>query len=416
MFSEVVERVTAADDAALLGELRELEGAARELEARRAVVLAELDRRKTYRRDEHASMWGLLRATLQWSDGDCRQAMQIARLVDEHPDVGETLFEHQASVANVAAIARVRANPRVGERVDEVIGGWLRRAEHTEYDEFSRSTRTWEQRQDAKHARQLTDAADDRRTAIWGSNEHGGGLAAEWGAVDAIANREILDQYLHAEWLADWEATVERYGDEASRLLMPRSDDQRRADALTRALHDAASREPGARAPEPVVNVHVDHGTYSDLLVEAELFPERDVDPFTTIADERDRMCRTDHGDPIDPHTVLQLMLLGHVRYVIRNEEGVPVRWGRKRRLFEGPARDAVRSMATRCTHPGCRVRLKRTQTDHTVDFARGGPTEPANGNPRCLRHNLSKNRGFTVWRDQSGAWHTYRPDGTEVA
>jgi hypothetical protein len=71
--------------------------------------------------------------------------------------------------------------------------------------------------------------------------------------------------------------------------------------------------------------------------------------------------------------------------------------------------------MATRCTHPGCRVRLKRTQTDHTVDFARGGRTDPSNGNPRCLRHNLTKNRGFTVWRDRSGDWHTYRPDGTEV-
>ena len=109
-------------------------------------------------------------------------------------------------------------------------------------------------------------------------------------------------------------------------------------------------------------------------------------------------------------------MLVGYIRYVVRNEEGVPITWGRKRRLFEGPARDAVRSMATRCTHPGCRVRLKRTQTDHTVDFARGGHTDPGNGNPRCLRHNLTKNRGFTVWRDPTGDWHTYRPDGTEVA
>jgi hypothetical protein len=216
--------------------------------------------------------------------------------------------------------------------------------------------------------------------------------------------------------VADWEATVARYGDDASRLLMPRTDAQRRADAITRALQDAASRPPNAKAPEPLVNVHIDHDTFTDLLLEAELLPDRVGDPFLTPVDERSRMCHTDGGDPIDPHSALQLMLEGHIRYVIRNEQGVPITWGRKRRLFEGPARDAVRSMATRCTHPGCRVRLKRTQTDHTVDFARGGPTEPGNGNPRCLRHNQLKNRGFTVWRDHLGDWHTYRPDGTEVA
>lgn len=322
MFSEVVERVKAADDGVLLTELREIEGAACELEARRAVVLAELDRRRAYRSDQHASMWGLLRATLQWSDGDCRLHMQVARLVDEHPDVGETLYEHQASVANIAAIARVHANPRVGERVDEVIGGWLRTAEHTEHDDFSRRVRTWEQRQDAEHVHELARSAHERRTGVWGSNEHGGGLVVEWGSVDAIANREILDQYLHAEWLADWEATVEQFGDAATRLLMPRTDAQRRADAVTRALHDAASREPGALAPEPVVNVHVDHGTFTDLLVEAELLPARAADPFASPVDERDRMCRTEHGDPIDPHTVMQLMLEGHIRSVIRTEQG----------------------------------------------------------------------------------------------
>lgn len=128
MFSDVLERVEAADDAPPLVELREIEGERRELEARTAVVLSELDRRTAYRRDDHATMYGLLRSSLQWSDGECRQHMQIARLVDESPDVGEGLYEHWTSVANVAAIARVRANPRIGGQIDEVIGRWSRLA------------------------------------------------------------------------------------------------------------------------------------------------------------------------------------------------------------------------------------------------------------------------------------------------
>ena len=105
----------------------------------------------------------------------------------------------------------------------------------------------------------------------------------------------------------------------------------------------------------------------------------------------------------------------GGIRQICSGVGGTPTQWGRKRRLFEGAARDAVRSLFPRCTHPGCRVRTKRTHTDHTLDYAKGGTTDPANGNPRCRRHNQAKNQGYTVHRDALGEWHTYRPDGTEI-
>ena len=61
---------------------------------------------------------------------------------------------------------------------------------------------------------------------------------------------------------------------------MPRSDAHRRADAMTKIFERAASTRLGSRAPEPVVNVHVDHHTYRDLLTEAELLPERARNPL----------------------------------------------------------------------------------------------------------------------------------------
>jgi hypothetical protein len=33
-----------------------------------------------------------------------------------------------------------------------------------------------------------------------------------------------------------------------------------------------------------------------------------------------------------------------------------------------------------------------------------------------CARHNQLKNTGYTVWRDPNGVYHTYHPDGTEIA
>ncbi|MEZ5295299.1 MAG: DUF222 domain-containing protein [Ilumatobacteraceae bacterium] len=417
MFGEVVERVGAATDAALLARLRALDEERRRNEAETAVVLQQLDDRKTYRDDEHASMWGLLRAEVHWSDAECKNRMRVARLITRFPDVGERLHDGHVSVAGVVEIARAAANPRIGDLIDPEIGYFTSLAERGEYDVVCRKVRSWEQRADTKAAHERTTSADEARDAHWTAGDNDGELAVQWGPVDALANREILDQYLDAEWLTDWEWTVERYGDDAATHLMPRTPAQRRADAVTAALRDAASTPPGSKAPEPVTNIIVDHDSYRDMLIEASLLPERNRDPFADPqpVHESARVCHSGHGDPIDPLTVLQLMIDGYIRYVIVNDQGVPIQWGRKRRLFEGAARDAVRSMFPRCTHPGCRVRTKRTHTDHTLDYAKGGTTDPANGNPRCRRHNQAKNHGYTVHRDALGEWHTYRPDGTEI-
>ena len=126
--------------------------------------------------------------------------------------------------------------------------------------------------------------------------------------------------------------------------------------------------------------------------------------------------CETDHGQLVDPYTVLKTSLEGHVRFVILNETGIPIRWGRKRRLFQGAVRDAVRTLGYRCIHPGCRVRGRRCQIDHTIEWHTGGETDPTNGGPGCGRHNrLKHHQRYTVHRDPHGHWHTHRPDGTEI-
>ena len=77
ILANIEANVAGADTADLVQELRELEGERRELEARTAVVLAELDERRAYQADAHASMWGMLRSSVQWSDRECRERMRI---------------------------------------------------------------------------------------------------------------------------------------------------------------------------------------------------------------------------------------------------------------------------------------------------------------------------------------------------
>jgi hypothetical protein len=151
-------------------------------------------------------------------------------------------------------------------------------------------------------------------------------------------------------------------------------------------------------------------------MVEHGLFPERAVDPFDDPTPLVSRLrCETGDGVLLDPDTVMQVVLEGFVRFVIHDDEGLPIRWGRERRLFTGAAREAVMSLSHRCTNAGCRVRSSRCEADHRIPWSEGGATDADNGGPRCRRHNRLRNHGFTVHRDRHGHWHTYRPDGTEI-
>ncbi|HQV59011.1 MAG TPA: hypothetical protein PKV27_13420, partial [Ilumatobacteraceae bacterium] len=139
-YSLFVERVAAADDASLLDLLRETEERERRLEAERAALLIEAERRKVYRADGHASMWGLLRSTLHWSSGECRIRMRVARLAAVYADVGELLFEGGLAVDAAEAISRAAANPRCSEQIDQVLGTLLLLGTTAEYDDVARAT------------------------------------------------------------------------------------------------------------------------------------------------------------------------------------------------------------------------------------------------------------------------------------
>jgi hypothetical protein len=416
-FHDVCERVGEQSLEWLLAELTELEVGERRAAARRSALLSAIDDMKGYAGDGHASMHGLLRSKLGWSEGECRQRMQLARLIDAHPGVGAVLWEGRASVANIAAISRAHANPRCGNRIGDVLGVMLTEAGRMEYADFRRIPERWELLADADGAHKDRQLSHENRNAHVVTWQGATTCAAQWGDLDGPANQEIFDRFVDAEFRSDWDQTVARYGDKASKSLMPRTDAQRRADALTAIFTKAASTTPGSKAPEPVVNILIDHHSWSELMTLAGLFPEHHTDPFESRGQLVSELrCETDHGELVDPYAVLQASLEGHVRFVILNDTGVPIRWGRKRRLFRGASRDAVRTLGYRCFQPGCRTRSRRCEIDHTVEWHSGGETDPSNGGIGCGRHNrLKHRRGYTVQRDRHGHWHTYRPDGTEI-
>jgi hypothetical protein len=305
----------------------------------------------------------------------------------------------------------------VADRFESVLGELLVEAQRMEHDDFRRLTARWELLNDPGTRAERAEA-HERRDAHLSIVDGRGTLLARFGDLDAARIREILERFVQAEFETDWNATVERFGDDAKSSLMPRSDAQRRADALSAIFMRASSMPQGSRPPKPVGVIHVDWHSAQEMLSLAGLFPERvAIDPFEDPTPLISRLrCETGDGELINPDEVLRVLLEGHVRFVIHNDQGVPIRWGRLRRLFTGAAADAVKSLSWRCQIAGCRVRAGRCQSEHHTPFAKGGLTDPDNAGPCCARQNRIKERhDWRVERDHNGQFHTYRADGSEI-
>jgi hypothetical protein len=413
-FDGVVGVVAALTDEALVERFRELERSARRGEAELAVVVAELEERSVFVPDGHASMRGWLKATVRWSNQECQRRLQTARLVAADRAVGARLHAGEAGVAQVQELARAHANPRCGaELVGAAAKTLLDHAGSLSFEDFRLCVRRWELLADVDGAHRDAEAVVERRTATVVEFDGVLHVGARGGAAHAASMVEIFQRFCDAEFATDAAWVRDHFGDDTRHGLLPRSDAQRRFDALWAIFEAAAVAPPDGQAAEPVVNVLVDHVTFEGHLARRGLIPLPKNLPEISIVDRR---CETTSGILLDPDDVIAAAFAGHVRRVVFDSAGVVIDMGRKRRLFAGSAREAVLLQASRCIWPGCCLPSGRCQADHADEWvAQQGATRPGNGAPLCGRHNRWKNKGFRTSRDDNGNWHTYRPDGTAI-
>ena len=391
--------------------LQDLERQMRRCEAEMIETLAEADRTGSFRLDGHRTLRQWAGATARWSGADLRDRCRTVRLVRDVPEVLDELRSGRLGIAQTREIARVRANPRCGDQLVEAAPKLIEHAENEPFFEFRVISRRWESMHDEDGAHKSHEAAHAGRrvgTAQLDTTFH---LIAQWGVTQGAAIGEILERYERAEFDAEWAELRARVGDKATSSMLERTATQRRADAILAVFLTAASTSPDAQRPEPVVNIVVDQQTFEEH-VRATASRTRPTPP-----DPNDfgRRCETLAGLPVDPFTALAAALVGHVRRVVMDAKGVVIDMGRTQRLFRGSARIAALFQGLRCTWPGC-GRSTRVHIDHIDEWQNDGCTDQVNAGPECSPHNLIKTQGYRVMRDERGRWHTYRPDGTEIA
>ena len=412
MYVDLVAELEELDDAALTEEFRQMEAHDRARAARWAALVDVIDRRKVWRADGHASLAGWCRTTGRWSEGDITRRKRVAKLCDTVPEVGDALLDGSVGVAQVAVLAKARANQRCGDQIVDVIETFLEHAPKLPYSEFSIVVDRWERLTDLDGAHRDAEASHERRDAIVSSFDGVQRLIAQGGAIEAAAMAEIFAKFVDAEFMIDWELGKAQFGDDVSKSLLARTDAQRRFDALFAIFLAAVAVPTNARRPEPLVNIVVDLNTWEDVLARKHLLK---LVPGRPPVDVVRRYCETVSGVPLTPDEVFQAAIAGHVRRVVFDADGTVINLGRRARLFPGSAAEAVKLRCRRCTYAGCEVPSARCQSDHLVEFSKNGRTDQRNGAPACGRHNRWRNRGYRVECDDDGIWHTYRPNGTEI-
>ena len=413
MLATVVDTLRDLDDSALTDRFRRLELERRRIDAEMAAVVAEGQRRSIHVVDHHHSMTGWLKANANYSAAQCNRLRRLAKLVDDLPDAGDALHAGHIGTAQADELARVRSNPRCGHLLTESIDVVLEQAEQLNFDDARTCLRRWEilADLDGAHAEREADVANRTATVV----ELDGSLHLRASGGDALATAEmvaIFDAELEREFRADVAERTQLHGPDAPSSLLPRTDAQRRYDALQAIFRKSVIAPADGRSPTPLVNVVVDQRTHEEALAAHGLVPWPDD---LAQLDLSRRRCETDSGINLLPDDVVRASLQGHVRRVVMNSAGVVIEMGRKQRLFTGAAREAAKLMATSCDHPGCGVAATFAQVDHVTEWSDQGTTDPENSSIACQRHNPTKHTHYRVKRTGRGYVIYHRRDGTPM-
>ena len=391
----------------------ELEVERRRVEAEMSELVCAVDRSGAYRVDGHGSVVAWCRAEGRWSTREASVRLRTGALLAGIPACADAMAAGRLGVAQAHELARAFRNPRCGHLLVEVIDMFLDVADVMSYDEFVILVQRWENLADVDGAHAKAERAYARRSASVVTTMNGVHVDAHGPAINGAVMVEVFARFCDAEFAADWDHARAEKGDAATRADLPRTPAQRHFDALCRMFEMAGACAPGVRPGEPIVNIHVDEQTLTetlDAVADPEGAPTRrgPIDIFT-------RRCETAAGVPLAPTEVLAAAIAGQVRRILRSSDGVTLEFGRRRRLFTGPARHTVLLSERHCVWPGCNIASSRCQVDHLTEWRNDGTTNIDNAVPLCGRHNRFKTHGYHIHRDHGGRWHTLRPDGTEI-
>ena len=290
----------------------------------------------------------------------------------------------------------------------------LEHAEHLPIRSFTAVVERWLMWADPDGAwRDQTESIDHRTAHVVAANGEVSIGASGGDALTAEKLRNIFAHFVELEFRKDCEARRATHGDRADEFPLPRTDAQRRFDALVAIFERAYAATADGKLPDPVVNIVCDQRTLHDLLgragivlADGEMLDLDDVDqrsrstPCSPSSSTTRPRCspaaaKPPSGQQIAPQLLIQALLTAQVRRVVLDANSTVIDLGERKRLFTGNARIAATLLEQHCQHPGCEVpgrslpdrpqRIALPRWSHRPGQRRPGmrPAQPPQVHPR---------------------------------
>jgi hypothetical protein len=343
-------------------EIEQLERTSRAIEAARARLLAEAERRRSYAADGYLSMTAWIRHRLGISGTVAAEQVRVARSVEAMPLARAALSDGRISMSAVSLLVSARAaDPYAYDRSDAMLVDLARRLPPAD---LRRAIDHWRRLADAAHddaeARRFERRGLHASPMLDGMVRVDGELDPETGETVLTALRSMQDAWARSD------------------LVDARTPAQRRADALgeiCRRYLDSADRASVA-GERPHVTVTLDLGT---------------------LEGRAGRRCELDGAGTIAPESARRLACDASVSRVIVGPASEPLDVGRRTPVVPAALRRAVVVRDGGCRFPGCDRPQSWCDAHHVVHWADGGATAFQNLVLLCRPHHRLVHQGFAV-------------------
>ena len=325
-----VERVDAElserSDSEIIDLVAELEVLGRRVAALQLAVMDQIDDRRLYADDGHASAKVMVRHLGRLSAGEAAGREKARKALHMLAAVKEAYAEGSIGTDQVRLLAKVHANRRVAHQMAERDAVFVRDAQRLGYLEFELGVRHWERLTDQDGAEPTVERCHERRDFTLIQDHFGLGweIRGGCGSLSGAAMDEILQHYVQAEYEADWEKARAEHGNEVTADDLPRTAAQRRSDALWQIFQDAASTPPGSGAPRFVHNIVWDAESFEQMVRELDNRRRQPLDIDT-------HRCSTIDGMALAPTEAIMNSLVNEVRRVVVDAAGVVIDLGNAR-------------------------------------------------------------------------------------
>lgn len=336
-----------ADDA-LADELCRLQGEIARLEAHRAQLIGEVERRDLARRRGFGSTTAWLMALSGDPGAVCRSRVALAASLQAMPATRAAFSAGRVSESRVRLLAKVQALAPEHFARDEA--ALVAQAATASAKRLPRALAEWRRRTDPSGAEADAERLHRLRalhiSPAWSGMVHlDGDLDPEGGAVVLAALRSLAEPA----------------------ALAPddnRTPAQRRADALVEVCrrHESGTGRSGGSRPHLTVTIGWDSLRSGAGVVDTET-------------------------GPLSAETARRLACDASVSRMILDGQSAPVEVGRARRVVSPALRRALDLRDGGCTHPGCDVPARWCDAHHLRHWVDGGSTDLANLRLLCRRH-----------------------------